>query len=116
MSLHQNISVGLLIPVSIAFAPIIVVASYRVAVQQHDPEKNFLTAKLPQKPLNIHTNCSKLTGVHTDARGFVVEKLVFESVPGVLVTAALFRPPGELGRGSMPALLHPAGVCVWWWC
>jgi dienelactone hydrolase len=67
--------------------------------------KNFLAmlGGLPTErtPLNV-----RQTGVLKRA-GYRVEKLIFESQPGLYVTANLYVP--ENGRSSHPAILHPTG-------
>ena len=56
----------------------------------------------PEKtPLNI-----KVTGT-LQREGYRVEKLIYESLPGYYVTAALFIPEGLTGRA--PAILNPIG-------
>ncbi|HET8824056.1 MAG TPA: acetylxylan esterase, partial [Terriglobales bacterium] len=58
---------------------------------------------LPQKktPLNPH-----ITG-HIQMNGFHIEKLIFESLPGIYVTALLYVPDGNTKKD--PAVLVPAG-------
>ena len=52
-------------------------------------------------PLNVRT-----TGT-LDRGDFVIEKLIFESRPGLFVTANVYRPKGAAGKG--PAILFPCG-------
>src|SRR5206468_1657770 len=58
---------------------------------------------LPQEKTDLHP---RITGkVVMD--GFSIEKLVFESLPGVYVTALLYVPSEHLGK--FPAVLVPSG-------
>src|SRR5690606_34002111 len=61
-----------------------------------------LLGPFPERtPLN-----ARVTGT-VEGDGYRVEKIVFESEPGFMVTAALFLPEGVRGRG--PAILHLNG-------
>ncbi len=57
-------------------------------------------ASFERGPLN-----SRVTG-KLDRDGYVVEKVIFESLPGFSVTGNLYLPTG---RGPFPGILHPCG-------
>ena len=62
-------------------------------------------AKVPEKtPLN-----ARITGV-IRKQDFRVEKVVFESIPGYYVTAALFLP--DKRKGKAPAVIYASGHTV----
>ena len=72
---------------------------------QREVEQHLLSmlGNLPNKRTPLH---SQITGeVHMD--GFRIEKLIFESLPGVYVSALLYVPEDE--NKKHPAILVPAG-------
>ncbi|HEY8714919.1 MAG TPA: acetylxylan esterase [Candidatus Acidoferrum sp.] len=58
---------------------------------------------LPEEKTELH---SRITG-KMEMDGFSIEKLIFESLPGVYVTALVYVPSEHSGR--LPAVLVPAG-------
>jgi hypothetical protein len=61
----------------------------------------LLGATLEKQPLNPW-----VTG-QIERKGYRIEKIVFESIPGVYVTANLYVPAS--GRAPFPAILAPVG-------
>ena len=78
----------------------------QIAVYQKRLRDSFLKAIGPfpeRTPLN-----ARVTGV-VNRKGYRVEKVIFESMPGFYVTAALFLPDVELRKPPYPGVLVPCG-------
>jgi cephalosporin-C deacetylase-like acetyl esterase len=62
-----------------------------------------MIARLPTKKTNLH---AEITG-RVSSTGFHIEKLIYQSLPGLYVTALVYAP--ENGDKLHPAILVPAG-------
>jgi dienelactone hydrolase len=74
-----------------------------IAAYQEE-RREFWRWTLGEMPERSSLN-ARITGV-LEEDGFTIEKVIYESQPGFLVTANLYRPAGE---GPFPAILHPCG-------